>query len=61
MPNLFLGWGSINHYLHLEQNPTKRLKAVTLTPEEAWSGKSPTVSHFRIFASLYLKYELEQS
>jgi hypothetical protein len=33
---------------------------MAVTPEEAWSGKSPTASHFRVFGSLYLNHELEQ-
>ena len=31
----------------LNRTPTKAI--LNITPEEAWSGRKPTVSHFRIF------------
>ena len=33
----------------LNRSPTKKLEEIT--PEEAWTGKKPRVSHFRIFGS----------
>lgn len=42
----------------LDRCPTKMLQGVT--PEEAWSGKKPSVSHLRIFGSLCFKHVPEQ-
>src|ERR1044072_8636729 len=38
----------------LNRSPSKRLKGVT--PEEAWSGRKPSVSHLRIFGSLCYRH-----
>jgi len=58
MPHYF--WGeetSIAVYI-LNRCPTKRLQGYT--PEEAWSEKKPSVSHFRIFSSLCFKHAPKQ-
>ena len=43
----------------LNKCPTKRLQGYT--PEEAWSEKKPSVSHFRIFGSLCFRHVPEQN
>ena len=42
----------------LNRSPSKRLEGIT--PEEAWSGAKPNVSHFRIFGSLCFRHIPDQ-
>ena len=42
----------------LNQAPTSIVKGKT--PQEAWSGKKPTVEHFRVFGSNAYAYVLDE-
>ena len=42
----------------LNRSPTKRLNKIT--PEEAWSGHKPVVSHFKNFGSICYKHVPDQ-
>nr|KYP68042.1 Retrovirus-related Pol polyprotein from transposon TNT 1-94 [Cajanus cajan] len=53
-------WGeavSTTTYI-LNRSPSKRLEGVT--PEEAWSGNKPNVSHFRVFGSICYRHVPDQ-
>lgn len=41
------------------QSPTKKL--MQMTPQEAWSGKKPDISHLRVFGSIGYVYVLDET
>ena len=59
MPHYFWGEATFTAVYILNRCPTKRLQGYT--PEEAWSEKKPSVSHFRIFGSLCFRHVPEQN
>ncbi|CAH9074898.1 unnamed protein product [Cuscuta europaea] len=54
MPHVYWGAAVTTAAYILNICPTKRLNGIT--PEEAWSGIKPTVSHLRIFGSLCYRH-----
>jgi len=59
MPHYFWGEATSTAVYILNRCLTKRLQGYT--PEEAWSEKKPSVSHFRIFRSLCFRHVPEQN
>ena len=58
MPHYFWGEAASTAVYILNKIPTKKLQGCT--PEEAWSGHKPRMSHFRIFGSLCFKHVHEK-
>ena len=54
MPNFLWGEAANAATYVLNMSPTRRLKL--MTPEEAWTGVKPDVSHLRIFGSMCYKH-----
>ena len=54
VPNFLWGEAASAATYVLNRSPTRRLKL--MTPEEAWTGVKPDVSHLRIFGSLCYKH-----
>jgi transposase InsO family protein len=50
LPNMFWAEAVATAVYLLNRSPTKAVKK--RTPYEAWSGRKPEVSHFRIFGSI---------
>nr|KYP54839.1 Copia protein [Cajanus cajan] len=58
VPSKFWGEATVTTTYILNKCPTKKLSG--MTPEEKWSGKKPSVDHFRIFGSLCYVHLLDQ-
>ena len=54
LPKRFWGEAVTTAVYLLNRCPSKRLQGVT--PEEAWSGRKPSVNHFRIFGSVFYRH-----
>lgn len=59
MPHKFWGEAASTAVYILNRCRTKRLG--NNTPEEAWTGRRPSVNHFRVFGSLCFKHVLAQN
>ncbi|MCI15007.1 retrovirus-related Pol polyprotein from transposon TNT 1-94 [Trifolium medium] len=53
LPHKFRGEAVTTAAYILNKGPTKKLKIV---PEEAWSGRKPSVKHLKVFGSLCYKH-----
>jgi len=54
MPHMFWGEAFSTATYILNKCPTKKLK--NKVPEEAWSGRKPSVKHLKVFGSICYKH-----
>lgn len=58
LPHKFWGEATTTAAYVLNRCPTQRL--IGMVPEEAWTGRKPSVSHFKVFGSLCFKHVPDQ-